>query len=387
MRRLLFPALAVGLGLVSALLILAVCELAVRLVKPQRPRGRDRVSTAVAPMRPAPTHLPIQLPTRLPHKGPGGFAAAEGRASRLVAPEGLYAADGDVGARPAAGYDADVKRLWTDDTVAYRAHYSIDEHRRRRTPNPGPPRPDSLLLLGCSFTFGEGVDDDQTIAAFAARAQPSFETFNHGIPGGGPGNVLRLSLRDDFTAGVHGRVKVVYLVIDHQLNRLIGTLDVHRVPGWTSTLPDYRLGAAGAVEWHGMISQRRLERVVFGALAKSELLKLANVQLPPRFTDEHFRLFAAVLAELRATLERRLPGSELYIAIHPGSPIGGALVPYLDERGLQSLDYSQVDLADYIDGRTELPDRHPTAATNAFLARQLVTDLRLMPAAGAARHD
>lgn len=139
-RRRLFAAAAVALGLIAGV---ALAEITLRLVAPQ-------------PIGPSPL---VADPLLLDHLAPG-------MAGTVDLP-GLY-----------------------------RYTFSHDAEGRRTTVPSGPDDAPTVLLLGDSFTYGMGVDDDETLASqlaarLAARGTPA-RVVNGGVMGKDPTYFVRL---------------------------------------------------------------------------------------------------------------------------------------------------------------------------------------------------
>jgi hypothetical protein len=67
--------------------------------------------------------------------------------------------------------------------VEYRTVANIDEFGGRRTFFAGNPGSPTIVLLGDSFTFGVGVEDEETFASRIAVGFPEYRFINLGIPG------------------------------------------------------------------------------------------------------------------------------------------------------------------------------------------------------------
>lgn len=75
--------------------------------------------------------------------------------------------------------------------LVYDFHVSRDEFGFRTVPqSQKAPKTNHLVIGGCSFAFGIGVNDHETMAAQLAKKFPNTHTVNLGIPGGGPSNSL-----------------------------------------------------------------------------------------------------------------------------------------------------------------------------------------------------
>jgi hypothetical protein len=81
--------------------------------------------------------------------------------------------------------------LKSENDLIFEKIYSFDTLNRRKTPLANTSLiKKNLLLLGCSYSFGEGVGDDETIANHLARRLPNVNVYNFGISKGGLTNIL-----------------------------------------------------------------------------------------------------------------------------------------------------------------------------------------------------
>lgn len=100
----------------------------------------------------------------------------------------------------------------------YEATYSIGPDGFRKMPAPTGGDPIRIDVLGCSFTFGVGVNDDETYAAILAReAWPSFRVRNLSCSGWGTGHCY-LALKKTL-AEPKPPACVFYGYIDNHLQR------------------------------------------------------------------------------------------------------------------------------------------------------------------------
>ena len=98
---------------------------------------------------------------------------------------GLYELDDLLGWRLQRGVTA------RHSAYEFRVVYHTDESGCRATPSSATDA--RLAVLGCSWTFGHGVDDDQTFASLLSAA--GFPCRNGGVPAYGPAHALLLLRR------------------------------------------------------------------------------------------------------------------------------------------------------------------------------------------------
>lgn len=67
--------------------------------------------------------------------------------------------------------------------VTYRATH--EQNGRRKTSGAQAKNDHSIFLMGCSFTYGMGVNDDETFASILQKEHPAINIENFGVPGFG----------------------------------------------------------------------------------------------------------------------------------------------------------------------------------------------------------
>jgi hypothetical protein len=134
--------------------------------------------------------------------GPEGFEEHGTNAERGYQVEG-----GELGYAPAPGVRVTAKKTLGKQLV-YDATYTISDQGVRLTK--GDARGDTWFFMGCSLTFGAGVNDDETLPAyFSAQLGYRANVVNLGFDGYGPHQMLRSLETDRLRPLLHGRVRQV----------------------------------------------------------------------------------------------------------------------------------------------------------------------------------
>ena len=181
-------------------------------------------------------------------------------------------------------------RLITDVT------YTIDANGLRKIPAPTQERARKVAFFGCSFMFGHGVEDDQTLPYYFVRdSRGSFEGFNFAGEGWGPHQMLR-EIENGFVRRVAGAPDLaIYEVIPDHLRRVSG-----RAP-WEDG-PKYELCPGDEVCYSG--AYHSTYYILFR--------QWFNESWTVKYFDDHFArlsrpsdipLFLAVLKRTRTLLE------------------------------------------------------------------------------------
>lgn len=191
-------------------------------------------------------------------------------------------------------------------------NYTIDTNGLRVAP---PWRKDDLagtvLFFGCSFTFGEGVKDNETLPyQVGAQSGGRYRTFNFAFEAYGPNQMLAQI--------EHGMVQRVVDTTPQYAFYVAIPVHVWRVAGrtaWGGHAPRYVLDADGTVHQAGYFGNSKnlaerlgLKRGV-GQLNKSAMWRTLSTS-EPRITDDDIRLYFAVVRRSQE-LQGPVPGHSI----------------------------------------------------------------------------
>jgi hypothetical protein len=254
---------------------------------------------------------------------------------------------------------------------------STDGAARRTTLNPRPERRKKhLLLLGCSFVFGPGLMDSETLASQLALRAPLYRAYNYGVSAMGPGDVLKLMRGKDIAAEVPERGGwALYFHINEHFRRIEPRLSQL---GWPRSY--FREGPGPSLLGGGLLEQEFPWRARFlGLLGGVQILKLLKLDFPWTVDEHAVRLAALIYREMKREYERQLPGGRFAVVVHPLGARTPLLSEYLDYFEVPYLVYDGLTWPKVVDGpvRLSLYDAHPSAATNRLLAKLLARDLGL----------
>ncbi len=264
------------------------------------------------------------------------------------------------------------------DRLIYRVRYAIDDRGRRPVPlADAAARPQFALFFGGSFIFGDGLADEEQLPYHLGQIAPSYAPYNFGVSGYGPNQALAQLQFQNLPAEVaQPRGIAIYTYICAHISRVAGTME--RVNGVGANAPDYALGQNGQVIYRGdFAAAHPWLTVLYGVLGVSETVKYFNLSMP-RITDDHYRLTAAILAEMERELQRQFGDVDFYVLLYPGSAgCAPRLTPHLESLGVNYLDYSDLfagqEAAQYF-----IPDGHPTSRAQQAVAGQLARDLGIL---------
>jgi len=259
------------------------------------------------------------------------------------------------------------------DTRIYDVRYTIDANGLRIGPPTGAEATPAVLFFGCSFTFGEGVDDDETLPyQFGERAGGRFQSLNFGFHGYGPHQMLAMlehAMERDALGG-HRAAHAVYqaLVVDH----------VERCAGhawWDTSGPRYVLDPQGhpvrAGPFHSVVVSRFMT-----ILARSNIARRWLSTKRPVTADEA-DLFVGIVETSARLFHERHHGTFHVLLWGDESPAAAAIAGKLAATGLDviSIDTILPDLRTDGNKYQIALDGHPSPLAYEKIAAYLVQHL------------
>ena len=290
----------------------------------------------------------------------------------------------DIGRAAQPGIYA-VQRESRDGETIYAATYTIGEDGFRVTPGDGQGGARRIDLFGGSFAFGQGLEDDETLAYYLGLALGA-ETRNFGIVGGGPHEALAILESERDTEGV---VNVLLTAAWHSVR-------IACMRPWSGGAPRFRLDPDGTLVRDGVCPEENATPLV-RTLRHSEIFSVLEraygVLGRESISESLYTLYVAVIDRIAALSRER--GQALVIAyigtesLH-GVPLdNAALIRRLEAGGAVVIDVSlapspgQLSADYYIH---EL-DTHPTALANEHRAQLLAPVLESMLTQQSANDD
>lgn len=218
------------------------------------------------------------------------------------------------------------EELYADDTLLLKASYSFDSVGRRKTINRTAKKTRAVLFFGCSFTYGDGVSDSETLPSQYANLDSNSTVFNYVLDGWGPQQSLQLlSLRNLSSETQTDTAIGIYVWIDDHLQR--ASLFKSHYVGWTHSFPCFLLQKDSLVykgsfesyyKWRGLFFELLNHSVFFDA-----------IDIPKTVSDKDYKLSAAIIAKCKNRFATQFERNKFVVFIYPGS--SKRITTYLDE--------------------------------------------------------
>jgi len=278
------------------------------------------------------------------------------------------------------------KRWITDgatERMIFDAQLTTDHWGHRIVPGGlGIGRPNQAVFFGCSFTLGAGLNDDETLPSYFARAAPGFDVYNFASSGFGPQQMLAALTETDL-APVRpkpGRTVAFYVLLDFHIARAVGTYEV--VTNFGRYFPYYRLAPDGTLQRSGNFTTGRPWRMwTYDLIAHSQLSFVQSLvqSWSARLSRADAELTAAIVRRSADAFRSKYGSDEFYVVLYPGGArdVEERVISSLETAGIRILDCS--DLVDMHAEGARIGDTHPSATTNRAVAEQLAHALGLTP--------
>lgn len=305
---------------------------------------------------------------------------------------GFFVADDALGWAPAKGMKAHAIKygpaglLHGPAGVLFDRIYTIDSTGLRVAP---PYRQDALagtaLFFGCSFTFGEGLKDNETLPyQVGAQSGGRYRTFNFAFQAYGPHQML--------AAIEHGLVRRVvdttppyafYIAIPGHVWRVAGRV------AWGGHAPRYVLDADGTLHQAGYFGDRKPLGERLGLrrglrqLNKSAIYRTLS-KGDSRINDDDIRLYLAVVRRSQELLTAQYPGLQFHVILWPSQNVPQGRYAYEKMReGFRQMGTSLHLVEDILPGYNtdrspyilSSADHHPNALADRLLAQYVLNKI------------
>ncbi|MEQ1877718.1 MAG: hypothetical protein ABL958_13825 [Bdellovibrionia bacterium] len=269
-----------------------------------------------------------------------------------------------------------IRAMKDDGSVAFEVDYTYDSDGHRVTPAVGPSEKRShLLMLGCSFTFGSAVNDDETMPYYLARALPNARAYNWGRQAKGPNQALEDLSNERLRAKITERDGIaIYSLIPEQIGRFVPTI---RGLQTGTDRPYYEVSESGAVKrFENYAAANPFMGFGIGLAASSLFLQALHLDFPFFTTTGDLKSVARALLAAKKIYLRNFNGRFIVLLFPAFDPVPGPiLLRHLDEMGIEYLDYGILFLSE-VAKRPYGADGHPTAESHQIVANQIAADLQ-----------
>jgi hypothetical protein len=270
-----------------------------------------------------------------------------------------------------SGYSSTHKEMF-DDEVIFDVTYNYDMLYRRQVPrNPVENTDTFVIFFGGSQTFGEGLNDWNTIPAIVQKDALSHRVYNYAYRGYGPHQMLKkletYSLANEVpeTRGI-----AFFQYFSFHTPRVLGTMSYISWAG--AGAPFYSVNSKNQLEYSGSFATGRFFRtLLYWVLGKSAIAKYYRVDFPAKLTQHHYDLVCRVLDESRNIFLDQYPDSRFVVIIGMTNSSNDPVA----EECLETNNIEYVDMRSYYERNKGLQfphNGHFTPKASQLIAQQLI---------------
>ncbi|MBX9767435.1 MAG: hypothetical protein K2X47_09215 [Bdellovibrionales bacterium] len=261
-----------------------------------------------------------------------------------------------------------------DGQVIYDVESLTDGYSRRITPGKTHGK-NHILFFGCSYVFGEGVRQDETLPYFTAENSKDTIAYNYAFGGWGPNNNLaRMQL--PFGPGEVPEVTGlgVYVFLDFHIHRAIAALSTAR---FTHNFPRFVLSEDNQVIRSGFNrTDDPLRFHIYEWLTNSWIAQKLKLDWPLVLQEKHYAYTARLIQQLKNEYQKKFPGQRFLVVLYPQSKTRVQMSQEFQKLNVEYLDYSQINLKAALGRDDAIPyDGHPTALAHEWMAKKMTQDL------------
>jgi hypothetical protein len=280
-----------------------------------------------------------------------------------------------------------VERARFDNKLLYQVKYSIDQQGLRIAPpfvRTLKRESDCLLFFGDSFTFGEGVRDEETMPyRVGEKTNRRYPIYNFGFLGYGPHQMLAQLQQGLVDAAIECKPAIaIYQALPGHVSRAAG------LEAWDQFGPKYAPDKDGSVLWKGRFDEetphdllgrlrvfhRNLPKDAKRYLEKSAMYRALLFMHRP-VNDEDVDLFLRIVDRSRQIVETRYKDARFHVVFWDFSghnPVESKMIEGLKQKGIPIHLISTI-LPEYR-GHEDRFKIHPADGHPNSLAHDLIAD-------------
>ncbi|MEK8019270.1 MAG: hypothetical protein VSS75_020555, partial [Candidatus Parabeggiatoa sp.] len=229
------------------------------------------------------------------------------------------------------------------------------------------PPMNSVLFFGGSFTFGEGVNDNETMP-YRFEEKGIFKAFNFGFHGYGPHQMLAI-LENEIEKAIVSDIPpkfAVYQAIPSHIARCAGRA------WWDQSGPQYLLNEQGEAAYQGPFKNFLMSRFMT-LMTRSNIVRKALSSSAQATSSADIDLFVSIVNQSKNLFKARY-GGQFYVLLWPSSNsrLYQAILSKLKTRQLVVIKIEDI-LSDIEKYRIRFPyENHPNQLAHEKIAAYLL---------------
>jgi hypothetical protein len=231
---------------------------------------------------------------------------------------------------------------WNPLNDAHKLTFSTDSLSRRIVPvsdSTRTRRDKYAIFLGCSYTYGDGVSDEETMPYYFQEKALNYTAQNYGFMGYSPLQSLAIFQSRNIRKEVTGNDGfAVYTYIKDQLDRVIpASRWIELMKGQVPNLDESTMKVDGIfIKKHHIL----YDFIHWGV--NTNLAQYFRIGYPLKHQDSHYQLVVDILKKTKEAYQKQFKNDKFFVIIFPGSPLEPSMKKMFDKSGVQYFDYSKL---------------------------------------------
>lgn len=199
----------------------------------------------------------------------------------------------------------------TRDFIIFDAIYHTDYEGRRIAPAANEDAKKFAAFFGGSFTFGTGLNDNETLPSAFSRECPQYKPINYAVGGSGTNTALSIAERISAFSDLNSKEGVfIYVYIGDHLARSLG-----KIPSltWLKETPQY---SHDGKEYLGSLEVTNPIRTKLLIMLHKYFPMFENKIFPP-FSDDDYEYVCHLVVQMKEKLIKSHPQSRFFLYKHP----------------------------------------------------------------------
>ncbi len=266
------------------------------------------------------------------------------------------------------------------DNIIYDVTYTSDADGRRITPQ-HPNAKTAVVLLGCSFTFGHGLNDKDTMPwKLGEILGDEYQVYNLGYSGYGTHNMLGIIEGDLPDLSKYDKIQTFFISIEDHPRRIAGASN------WNANSPYYEVvdGKAVFTSTFGQLPPLPWEDSSLSWIKESAIYRFYRKPISEFFStvnseEKRLNLFRALVLTGAELLQQRYPQNTSELLVWPAvshSPFAEKI--QFMNKDIPTLDMEAwfPDFSNNIDKYSIVGDGHPNPLNTDIVATKLAEHIR-----------
>ena len=262
-----------------------------------------------------------------------------------------------------------------DTSYIFKTVIKTDSLGNRFTDIPGmQTRKKYAVFFGCSFTFGVGVQDTQTIPYYFAKYDTNYCVYNFGVGGYGTQQILAKLQHTSIRKLIKQDSGICFYIYTYpQLGRVIGDKLTYTSFGHDFPYYGYKHDSLHCFGTFGR--NRVLISSFYTLMNKSNVVNYFNINFPLRQNADHYKLTCDIIQKAYQEYKKQFHNESFYVVVYPTSE---EILKYLKYYNIKVIDLSKI--LNFYDKRYYISDydRHPTALAHELFAKKLINTSKIL---------